>query len=120
MTKKRNHMIPTMQKTHSVQPGKPEFNPPDVNLESVTSTAPIVPNCELVSITIPFVTAPPKTSGHQDEAYRIDMGTLTRERMRKVKALRRGFVASDTRMDGGYEVKTNRDALFCLLDQLDI
>jgi hypothetical protein len=48
------------------------------------------------------------------------MGSLSKDRMRKVKAIRRGYIASDTRMEGGYEVKTNRDALFCLLDHLDI
>jgi hypothetical protein len=40
--------------------------------------------------------------------------------MRKVKSMRRGYIAADIRMEGGYEVKTNRDALFCFLDHLDI
>ena len=87
-----------------------------------TVTAPIKMECEILttSITVPFITSPPAAGGHQDEAHRIDMGNLTQDRMRKVKALRRGYIASDTRMAGGYEVKTNRDALFCLLDGLDI
>ena len=81
---------------------------------------PTSPEVVSVSITLPFIVAPPLAAGYQDEASRVDMGTLTRDRMRKVKALRRGYVASDTRMAGGAEVKTNRDALFCLLDALDI
>ena len=95
----------------------PEFKSPDL---TQTTTVAITPNCEVISITVPYVATPPEAAGHQDEARRVDMGTLTRERMRKIKALRRGYVASDTRMENGSEVRTNRDALFCLLDQLDI
>lgn len=85
-----------------------------------TETAPAsVIECRVISLTIPVI-EPCTVKSFQDEAHRVDMGTLTRERMRKVKALRRGFVASDTRMAGGAEVRTNRDAIFCLLDSLDI
>ncbi len=112
--------LPKMQR---LEPGMEVATTADELIEPVTTeTAPIKVECEVVSttVTIPFVVSPPKAAGHQDEAHRIDMGSLTKERMRKVKAIRRGYIASDTRMEGGYEVKTNRDALFCLLDHLDI
>ncbi len=112
--------LPKMQR---IEPGMEIVTSADERIEgNTTETAPIKVECEVVSttVTIPFVVAPPKAAGHQDEAHRIDMGSLTKERMRKVKAMRRGYVASDTRMEGGYEVKTNRDALFCMLDHLDI
>lgn len=83
-------------------------------------TAPALPKCESASLTIPFITEAPAAESFQDEAHRVDMGNLSRERMRKLKALRRGLVASDVRMLGGAEVRTNRDALYCLLDMLDI
>ncbi len=116
MSKKRKPMseLPTMQR---LKPGMEVTISADESIEPTDKT-----QCELVSttVTVPFVVSPPKAAGHQDEAHRIDMGSLTKERMRKVKAMRRGYIASDTRMEGGYEVKTNRDALFCLLDHLDI
>jgi hypothetical protein len=96
----------------------PQAKPADV-AENETVTSPIVPYFESISITIPFIAESTMTS-FQDEANRVDMGNLTRDRMRKVKALRRGLVASDVRLAGGAEVRTNRDAIFCLLDMLDI
>lgn len=105
--------LPTMDRTAKpkVEPARPLAQP---------EGPPNTPEVMTIALTLPYITAPPVAAGYQDEASRIDMGTLTRERMRKVKALRRGYVASDARMSNGSEVKTNRDALFCLLDALDI
>lgn len=111
--RKKMSTLPTMER---LEPGKIVRLEKDERIDPI----PTSPEVVSVSITLPFIVAPPLAAGYQDEASRVDMGTLTRDRMRKVKALRRGYVASDARMAGGAEVKTNRDALFCLLDALDI
>jgi hypothetical protein len=103
-----------------LQPGMEVTVSADDIIESVTESTAITPSFENVTTTIPFIAGSPQSAGHQDEAHRIDMGSLTKERMRKVKSMRRGYIAADIRMEGGYEVKTNRDALFCFLDHLDI
>lgn len=97
----------------TLQPGE------TITLQTGETIAPL-PKFKSVSVTVPFITEAPTAESFQDEAHRVDMGNLSRERMRKLKALRRGLVASDVRMIGGAEVRTNRDALYCLLDLLDI
>lgn len=76
-------------------------------------------NVPSVTVEMPYL---PKVVGinYQDESHRVDLGKLTREQLRKVKALRRGLVARGDRLADGREVKSNRDALLWAIDSLMI
>lgn len=112
--KKPMNELPSMLK-----PGMEVVVSADDIIESFTESTAITPLFDSVTATIPFIVES-NHAGYQDEAHRMDMGVITKERMRKIKAIRRGYVASGVRMSDGSEVRTNRDALFCLLDSLDV
>lgn len=100
-----------LEKDERIEPAKPHAQ---------METLPPDPRVVSISIVLPFIVERPAVASYQDESSRVDMGTLTRDRLRKLQALRRGYVTTCTRMAGGAEVRTNRDALYCLLDALDI
>lgn len=51
---------------------------------------------------------------------RVDLGLITTEQLRKIKAIRRGYIAQGKLLANGQEVKSNRDALLCLVESLEV
>lgn len=75
---------------------------------------------ELVAVDVPFVTT--ATNGYQDSEMckRCDLGVLSKEQSRKLRAIRRGYEYSNTRLHNGAEVKSLADAVKAWLDSVDI
>lgn len=86
----------------------------------VTETASVsTSECKLVTLSIP-VLEPCVVRSFQDESHRVDLKNMTRERMRKLRALRRGMIASGATLENGSDIRTNADAIYCLLDLIEI
>jgi hypothetical protein len=84
-----------------------------------TATGVIKPTCLMVTINLPVQSECPLKS-FQDEATRVDLRKITRERMSKIRALRRGLTTVDSRLADGSQLRTNSDVLYYILDQIDI
>lgn len=100
----------------AVLPGK------EVRVKAVETIEPVVdaeaftpPTC---FVEVPFISKA-IVSDYQDESHRVDLGRLTREQLRKVKAIRRGLIVQGAKLASGAEVKANKDVLLYLLDNLE-
>lgn len=125
MTRKRNKMseLPTI-KTVQIKPGEVVNTSIDESITSVSAmtgevaeTHSTKSRSDFATLTLPYITAV-VTGGFQEDAFRIDLKRITRKRLLVAKALRRGFIAEGITTADGYEVKTNSDAIYCLLDLL--
>lgn len=74
---------------------------------------------QTISVEMPFI-AKTNQVDYQDESHRVDLGRLTREQLKKVKALRRGLVARGDHLADGREIKSNRDALLWAIESLPV
>lgn len=118
--KKRNHMSSSLPKLDRLPP-VPEAVAELTTVEvQTTETAPAsTAECRLVSISIPLI-EPCAVKSFQDESHRVDLKNMTRERLRKLKAIRRGFIASGATLANGADIRTNADAIYCLLDSIEV
>ena len=94
-------------------------SPEPIEVQVTETEGVAVTDCKIITLTIP-VLEPCVVRCFQDESHRVDLKNMTRERMRKLRALRRGMIASGATLGNGSDIRTNADAIYCLLDQLDI
>ena len=74
---------------------------------------------EIVAVDVPFVGSP--IGGYDGEqCFRCDLGLLTKEQHRKLRAIRRGYIVQDRRLINGGEVKSMADAVRALIDSIQI
>jgi hypothetical protein len=85
----------------------------------VDSDDTITPKIVFVTFKLP-VQSECVTKSFQDEATRVDLGKLSRSRIAKVQALRRGMTSTGCRLMDGSVLRTNSDVLYYILDQIDI
>lgn len=125
MAKKRNPMentLPRLRRDEAEMQEEQLATPPPEDAEGAAEDTPETaspPECHMVSLTLPMLGESVHRS-FQDETVRVDMKGISRERLRKLKALRRGLIASGACLSGGHELRTNRDAIYYFLDQLEI
>lgn len=75
---------------------------------------------ELVAVEVPYVTAATASYADSESCKRCDLGVLSREQARKLRAIRRGYEYSGRRLANGNEVKSLADAVKALLDSIQI
>lgn len=75
---------------------------------------------ELVAVEVPYVTASTASYADSEACKRCDLGVLSREQARKLRAIRRGYEYGGKRLSNGNEVKSLPDAVKMLLDSIDI
>ncbi len=75
---------------------------------------------ELVAVDVPYVTAATASYADSELCKRCDLGVLSREQARKLRAIRRGYEYSGRRLANGNEVKSLADAVKALLDSIEI
>lgn len=75
---------------------------------------------ELVSVEVPYVTTATSAYIDSELCKRCDLGVLSREQARKLRAIRRGYEYSGRRLANGNEVKSLADAVKILLDSIEI
>lgn len=75
---------------------------------------------EIIAVDVPFVTT--ATEGYEDseDCRRCDVGVLSRDQARKLRAIRRGYDYSQSRLKNGNEVKSLADAVRAWLDSVEI
>lgn len=72
-------------------------------------------------LSVPFVSEPLNDGNYDGEqCLRCDLGLLTREQNRKLRAIRRGYIVQDRRLMNGGEVKSMADAVRALIDSIQI
>lgn len=76
---------------------------------------------QLVTVEVPYVTtSTPNCFQSSEENRRCDLGVLSADQARKLRAIRRGYDYSGRRLGNGGEIKSLADAVRCWLDLLDI
>jgi hypothetical protein len=76
---------------------------------------------ELIAVQVPYVLES-KSVAYPDlgQSNRCDLGLLTKEQARKLRAIRRGYDYSQKRLANGGEVKSLADAVRAWLDSVEI
>jgi hypothetical protein len=76
---------------------------------------------ELIAVQVPYVTESDSVAyPDSGQSNRCDLGLLSKEQARKLRAVRRGYDYSHARLANGGEVKSLADAVRAWLDSLDI
>ena len=73
---------------------------------------------ETVIVELPYATV--EGQGYQDTTFRVDLGSITKDQLRKIKALRRGLDAKGFKLKNGKSIESNIDAVRYLIDALEI
>lgn len=90
---------------------------PTQNVAAVETLSQI--KVEIVAVEVPFVGQP--IGGYDGEqCFRCDLGLLTKEQHRKLRAIRRGYIVQDRRLVNGGEIKSMADAVRALIDSIQI
>jgi hypothetical protein len=75
---------------------------------------------EIVAVEVPYVDTEADKSDYSTQCNRCDLGRLTKEQARKLRAIRRGYDYSQARLANGGEIKSLADAVRALIDSVDI
>ena len=90
--------------------------------------APLAPSQDVAAVEIKIETAlievryiaeQTSSEGYQG-GRRVDVGLLTRDQLRKLRAIRRGFIMSNAKLANGNEVKSMADAVRALIEAVGI
>lgn len=73
-----------------------------------------------ISVEVPFVSEPIGAGYDGQQCFRCDLGKLTRDQQRKIRAIRRGYILQDRQQSNGGETKSMADAVKALIDSLPI
>lgn len=92
----------------------------DAPLAPVQSVAAVEVKIETTLVEVPFVSIPLANTYDGDQCHRCDLGLLTSEQLRKLRAIRRALIFSDRRLNNGGEVKSMADAVRALIDSVQI
>lgn len=103
-------------KTISPSPGRSVDLTKDESSSIVGGTIKV----ELVAVEVPYVTAATSAYIDSELCKRCDLGVLSREQARKLRAIRRGYEYSGKLLANGNEVKSLADAVKALLDSIEI
>jgi hypothetical protein len=97
---------------------KDEKTAPAKDVASVASFGKI--EVQIVAVEVPYVDTEADKSDYSTQCNRCDLGRLTKEQARKLRAIRRGYDYSQARLANGGEIKSLADAVRALIDSVDI
>lgn len=90
---------------------------PTKNVAAVAKVAQV--EVQVVTVSVPYVNQ--SIDGYDgDQCRRCDLGLLTSEQLRKLRAIRRGYVIQDRKLTNGSDIKSMADAVRALLDSISI
>lgn len=103
-----------------VEPGNPVHVPADAEiLPAAESNHVSAVGVNSVIVEVPFTTELGSKRDYQDDSSRLDLGKISKDQLRKVKAWRRGLVNRDASLKNGRAVKSNRDAVLWVIDNAE-
>lgn len=117
MTQKASGM-PTIQRPVAEVEAAVEASP-----EVVAATKPIeLKSTEIliVAVQVPYVLFENPKDSHLNETRRCDLGRLSQDHARKLRAIRRGYDLSGVQTADGHEVDSLANAVKALLDSVEI
>jgi hypothetical protein len=97
----------------------PKKESTDAPLALVQDVASVAVKIETALVEVQYIAEPTATEGYQG-GRRVDIGLLTRDQLRKLRAIRRGYIMSNAKLANGNEVKSMADAVRALIDSVKI
>ena len=91
---------------------------------AIVSTAAVIEiqsaTIEIVTVKVPYMIHELANDGYLNEVRRCDLGILSRDHARKLRAIRRGYELRGVHTAEGREVDSLANAVKALLDSIDI